>query len=682
MAAPVVDVSRMRRHAGRRIATAPVAGLSKWLLRCNNVTRDKTMTLPETHYTRAGDAEIAYSTVGDGPVDLVWAYGLMTHLELKWEEPSVAAMLRRLAEFSRLILFDRRGSGLSSRGDRYLAPTLEERVEDVVAVLDAVGSARASFFGVSEGCALAVLFASMHPRRTDRIILYGGTPRIVKDAEHPWGLAEVPELTAAYAPVFGGWGTLAGAEAHVRLIAPSMLHDAAYVSWFARQQRHAVSRDAVIQFMATACEYDVDDILPTVRVPTLVLHRVGDTLVPARIARRAASRIPGAHLVELPGTDHLPYIDDADAVVEAIRAFLAGDADRRPDDRQLVTLLATDAAGEEPVRLVHRHVERLGGTHVAGPGGVPLARFGTATRAIRCGLGLVDAARLVGTDLRVGIHTGECEVRTGTVAGPAARVPGSLLRIAAPGEVLVSGTVRDVVPGSGITFTDERRRSLPGVTGDHTVLTVLDPSTPPDEGAVTGDSAGGPVFKRSGEFWTVGFDGHTVTLRDSKGMRDLCTLLARPGRERHVLDLWAIAPVGASPTPREVTGVHVTGTREEVVDAEARDRYRRRLARLGEEAAEAAGRGDPDVVERAREEREWLVAQLAEAYGVGGRTRRVPDEVERARKAVRRRMADALSRIEAQHPALGRHLRNSVHTGVYCSYAPDREVRWHTDCPT
>ena len=323
------------------------------------------MAQPETRYARAGDADIAYATVGDGP-DLVWAYGLMTHLELKWEEPSLAAMLRRLAEFSRLIFFDRRGCGLSDRGDRHLAPTLEERVADIAAVLDAAGSRRASLFGVSEGCALAALFASMYPRRTERIVLYGGISRMVKDAAHPWGLMEPAEIDAAWEPVLTNWGTAAGAAAMVRLIAPSMAGDRDYLAWFARQQRQSLSRDAVVKFMTTVAEYDMDEVFPAVRVPALVLHRAGDTMVPSSSARRVASRIPGAVLVELPGSDHLPYVGDADAVVEATRQFLAGQAEPAPGDRQLITLLATDAPDTESGALVRRHVRRLGGAEIPG----------------------------------------------------------------------------------------------------------------------------------------------------------------------------------------------------------------------------------------------------------------------------------------------------------------------------
>ena len=472
------------------------------------------MTQPETRYTRAGDVDIAYATVGEGP-DLVWAYGLMTHLELKWEEPSLAAMLGRLAEFSRLILLDRRGCGLSDRGDRYLAPTLEERVEDIVAVLDAAGSRRASLFGVSEGCALAALFASMHPQRTERIVLYGGISRVIKDAAHPWGLMEPPELAADYEPVFRDWGTVAGAAAHVRLIAPSMADDRDYLAWFARQQRHSLSRDAVVKFMTTVAEYDMDEVFPAVRVPALVIHRAGDTMVPSGSARRVASRIPGAVLVELPGSDHLPYVGDCDAVVEATRQFLAGQAEPAPADRQLVTLLATDAPDAESRALVRRHVRRLDGAEIPSHAGGVLARFGTATTAIRCGLGIVDAARRQGTGLRAGVHTGECEVTGDSVSGSASRVPLAFVELAEPGQVVVSGTVRDLVPGSGLRFTGERRVRLRGLPGEYAMLTVVPPSATPagrPRPAAAADGARGNVFRRDGEYWTVAFEGQVVTL--------------------------------------------------------------------------------------------------------------------------------------------------------------------------
>ncbi|GAA1477092.1 hypothetical protein GCM10009623_15380 [Nocardioides aestuarii] len=416
------------------------------------------MPTPQTRYTRAGDAEIAYQTVGSGPVDLVWAYGMMTHLEVKWEEPSLARMLGQLSGFTRLILFDRRGCGLSDRGDRHLAPTLEERVHDVLAVLDAVGSERASLFGVSEGCALAAMFASMHPERTDRVVLYGGMSRLLRDPEHPWGVMDAQQYDAAFGPVFRHWGTLDGAAAHVRLIAPSAVDDSDYLAWFARQQRLSLSRDAVVRFMRVATEYDLDDILPNVQAPTLVLHRSDDAIVPASSARRLASRITHASLVEVPGADHLPYVGDADAIVEAMRAFLGAPSPPPAADVRLVTLVATDAQDPDTASLVARHARRFDGVEVSDPTGGRVTRFDSATRAVRFALGAVRAARDGGVELRAAVHAGECHIDGSSIDGPAAAVVTAALRDAPPGRVVATATVRDIVPGSGIVFADGAAR--------------------------------------------------------------------------------------------------------------------------------------------------------------------------------------------------------------------------------
>lgn len=645
----------------------------------------------ETRYARARDADIAYQVVGDGPVDLVWAYGLHTNIEVMWEEPSLAAMFLRLAEFSRLLLLDRRGSGLSDRGERHLTPTLEERVADIAAVLDAVGSRRAWILGVSEGGALAAVFASMLPRRTQGIIVYGGIAQMIRDDAHPWGWLDAAEARSLFEPIFQGWGTTAGAAEFARLIAPSMAGDEEYVAWFARQQRQSLSRDAVVAFFEAISRYDVDDVYPAVRVPTLVLHRTGDLAIPVSQARHIASRTPGATLVELPGSDHLPYVGDADSVIDAIRRFIQGQPESAPTDRQLVTLLATDSSDADAQAMVERHIARFDGTALESRDGGVLARFATTTRAIRCGLGIVDAAARRDVGLRAGVHTGECEISDDRVIiGLAARVPAALVDLAEPGQVLVSGTVRDLIPGSGIQFSDERRVNLRGFPGEFTVLSVINPSTPSAEPGPEPDEAGGHrgvpipgrrsnVFRLDGEYWTVGFDGRVVTLRNSKGMHDLGVLLANPGRECHVLDLWSGPGGRPSRTADAAADGRVTSHRAEpVIDDVARDNYRRRIADLEEDVVGASDRGDPHAVSQARAEREWLVDELAAAYGLAGRPRRMPDEVERARKAVRRRINDALRRIEQANLQLGRHLRHSVHTGVYCSYAPEHDVRWDT----
>ncbi len=638
------------------------------------------MDTPETHYTRAGDAEIAYQTFGTGPVDLVWAFGLMTHLEVKWEQPSLADMLGQLSGFSRLILFDRRGCGLSDRGDRHLSPTLDERVQDVLAVLDAVGSPRASLFGVSEGCALAALFATLHPRRTEKLILYGGISRLLRDTAHPWGIFDAEQYEAAFGPVFHHWGTEQGAVAQVRLIAPSAVGDADYISWFARQQRLSLSRDAVVQFMETATRYDISELLPAVKVPTLVLHRSGDSVVPTSSARRIASSIPDARLVELPGVGHLPYIGDAASVVEAMRDFLDVPVPHVLVDHRVVTLLATDAHGQQAAAMVRRYARRWRGTEATTMTGEVVVRFDSATHAVRCALDLVDAAREAEMVLRAAVHTGECEIGGQAVGGSASHVPGALLQHVEPGHVAATATVRDVVPGSGMTFIDERRVLLTGQTEEIFVTTVA--LEPPADAPTAATGEPEHIFRQDGEYWTLAFEDQVVAVRDSKGMHDLGVLLSDPGRERHVLDLWAgphhAGRAHEAGRPQE-GGVMTTpsGTAQPVIDDEARSRYRRRLVQLDESIGEARLSGGSP--ERLVEERDWLVHELTAAYGIGGRSRTINDPAERARKAIYRRVTDALRRIEKSHPALGRHLRHSVHTGFYCSYAPERELRWTTN---
>jgi hypothetical protein len=315
---------------------------------------------------------------------------------------------------------------------------------------------------------------------------------------------------------------------------------------------------------------------------------------------------------------------------------------------------------------------------------VLLARFGTATRAIRCALGIIDAARRQGTGLRAGVHTGECEVTRDGVSGPASRVPRALAELAEPGQVVVSGTVRDLVPGSGIRFAGERRARLRGLPGEYSVLTAVHPSDPPAglRPAPSPGSGPGNVFRPDGEYRTVAFEGRVVTLRDSKGMHDLRALLADPGRERHVLDLRSdpMGP-GTGPARAAAEGLRHEAAPQPVIDEAARNHYRRRLTELDQQIAEAAGRGDPMAAAQARHERDQLIGQLTAAYGLGGRARRIPDEAERARKAVRRRISDALKRIDNANPTLGRHLRHSIRTGVYCSYTPEHDIRWDTGQP-
>jgi pimeloyl-ACP methyl ester carboxylesterase len=649
------------------------------------------MSLPVTRYARAGEVNIAYQVVGDGPVDLALAYGLASNIEVFWEEPSLAAFLRRLSEFTRLILFDRRGCGLSDRHGTTATPTLEERMDDILAVLDAAGSQQASILGISEGGALAALFAATHPERTASIILYGTLTLYHADAQDSAGVGD--GAIAAFAEaVSRGWGMRS--DWAVQLWAPSMVGDEPFTEWLAKYARQSVSRGAILPLLLAFSTYDVVGVFPAVRVPTLVLHRRDDGLVPVRQGRHIASQIPDARFVELDGADHLPFVGDAEAVLAEVQDFLVGSRTPVSRKRRLLTLVFTDIAASTPKavelgedawrevlaahdRDVRTHLTRFGGEEVKRQGGRVLAVFDGPARAIRCALGIVDAAEPKGLSVRVGVHTGECELLDDDVRGIAVHVGARIAELAAPGQVLVSSTVHDLVAGSGVRFGEGRDVELAGMPGTPRVFPVLHHGASPDavrRSAVEQTN----LFRRDGEYWTVGYRALVVTLRDTKGLRDLGRLLAEPGREVHVLDLIAEG-TGARPIPASQAaeaGLATEGWGEPVIDQAARAHYKRRITELEAEMEEAQERGDGEANAAAREERDALITELTTAYGLGGRPRRTPDPTERARKAVSRRLRHAMGRIARAHPQLGRHLAASIRTGMFCSYRPERAIVW------
>jgi pimeloyl-ACP methyl ester carboxylesterase len=655
------------------------------------------MGQPVTRYARAGEVNIAYQVVGDGPVDLVWAYGLASNIEVFWEEPSLAAFLRRLSEFTRLILFDRRGCGLSDRHGTTATPTLEERMDDVLAVLDAVGSQQASIFGISEGGSLAALFAATHPERTARIIAYGTSIHYHPDAQYPTGVGDGTIATFAEA-VSRGWGM--PSDWAVQLWAPSMAGDEPFTQWLARYARQSVSRGAILPLLSAFYAYDLADVFPAVRVPTLVLHRRDDGLVPVSHGRQIASQIPGARFVELEGIDHLPFVGDAEAVLAEVQDFLVGSRTPIPRRRRLLTLVYANTADPTPRavelsddawrellathdRDVRTHLTRFGGEQVKHLGNGVLAVFDGPARAIRCALGIVEASEPKGLSVRVGVHTGECEMAEADVRGIAVQVGARIVELAAPGQILVSSTVRDLVAGSGIRFGEGRDAELAGMPGTPRVFPVLRHGASPEavrRSAVEQTN----LFHRDGEYWTVGYRGLVVTLRDSKGLRDLGRLLAKPGREFHVLDLMADG-TGARPIPSSQAaeaGLATEGWGQPVIDQAARAHYQRRITELEDDLEEAKERGDGEAHAAAREELDALITELTAAYGLAGRPRRSPDPVERARKAVSRRLRHAMSRIARAHPRLGRHLAASIRTGVFCSYQPERDIVWSVHANT
>ena len=435
---------------------------------------------PETRYAKSGDVSIAYQVVGDGPIDLVLVPGFVSHLDLDWEEPAHAHFLRRLASFSRLIRFDKRGTGLSDRPGGL--PDLETRMGDVRAVMDAAGSERAVLFGYSEGGPMCVLFAATYPEMTSALVLYGTyAKRQDPDDEYPW--APTREARQRYAKqVEEDWGW----EADMRTMCPSA--DEAMARWWAVRARAAASPGAARDLILMNSLIDIREILPTIQVPTLVLHRTGDLDSKPDEGRYIAERILGARFVELPGDDHVPWID-ADQVVDEIEEFATGVRPARESDRVLATVLFTDLVestkraaelgdrrwGEllEAHNTAVRHeLGRFRGTEVDTAGDGFLATFDGPARAIRAACAIRDAVRGLGLELRAGLHTGECELADGKVRGIAVHTGARVAAQAEPGEVLVSSTVRDLVAGSGISFEERGEHELKGVPGTWRVYEV------------------------------------------------------------------------------------------------------------------------------------------------------------------------------------------------------------------
>jgi pimeloyl-ACP methyl ester carboxylesterase len=425
----------------------------------------------ETRYAKSGEVNIAYQVAGEGPLDLVLVPGFVSHLELDWEESRYAHFLERLASFSRLIRFDKRGTGLSDRPGGL--PDLETRMDDVRAVLDAVGSERTTLFGYSEGGPMSILFAGSYPERTTALVLYGTyAKRRDPDEDYPW--APTWEVRQAYAEeVERDWGW----EADMHRMSPSA--DDAMARWWAARARAAASPGAARDLILMNSQIDVRALLPAIRVPTLVLHRSGDRDSRPEEGRYIAERIPGARFVELEGEDHFPSIR-GDEIVDEVEEFLTG-VRRGPDpERILATVLFTDVVGstEHAVALgdrrwrdllaahhtaVRRELDRFRGREVDTAGDGFFATFDGPARAIRCARAVVVGASELGLEVRAGVHTGECEIVGEKVAGIAVHVGARVAAAAGPGEVLVSATVKDLVAGSGVEFQDRGERELKGL---------------------------------------------------------------------------------------------------------------------------------------------------------------------------------------------------------------------------
>ncbi len=433
---------------------------------------------PETRYARSGDVYIAYQVVGNGPLDLVLIPPFVSHLEVYWEEPSLVRFLERLASFSRLILFDKRGTGLSDRVAEHALPDLTDRMDDVRAILDAVGSKRAALLGPSEGGPMAALFAATYPERTSALILYGTFASTIRDATYPWAMA-AEDRSRIIETIPATWGR----GQYVDLLAPSLSDDQRFRDWWARLERMGASPSAARALRRMNGQIDLRSVLSAIRVPTLVLHRTGDRDSSIEEGRYLAEHIPGARFVELSGNDHLPWAGDQDAILDEVEEFLTGVRQGPEIDRVLATVLFSDIVGstEMAVQLgnqeyrtllesyystVRRDLVRFRGRELDTAGDGFFATFDGPARGIRCACMTRDALQTIGIRIRAGLHTGECEVVQDRLVGVALHIGARVAAHAAPGEVLVSSTVKDLVAGSGIQFQDRGTHSLKGVPGE------------------------------------------------------------------------------------------------------------------------------------------------------------------------------------------------------------------------
>jgi class 3 adenylate cyclase len=441
---------------------------------------------PKTRYARSGDVNIAYQIAGKGPIDLVYVPGWVSNIETAWEDPHVSRFLERLASFSRLILFDKRGTGLSDRVSISELPTLEQRMDDVRAVMDAADSERAALFGASEGGVMCALFGATYPDRTAAVVLYGSYAKGTATADYPQGMAEQELIDEFVEGLTELWDDAGGL---LMFWAPSASDDPVAQAAFGRYLRTGASPSAVVALTRMNAAIDIRHVLPVIAVPTLVIHRSEDMIVSVDAGRDLAARIEGAKYVELPGEDHLWFHGDGDAILGEVEEFLTGTRGAEIVDRILATVMFTDivdstrkaaALGDRRWRdllgrhdtLMRRELERHRGRAVKTLGDGFLATFDGPARAIRCACSARAALRGLGVEVRAGLHTGECELIGDDLGGIAVNIGARVGSVAGPGEVLVSRTVTDLVAGSGIEFTDRGVHSLKGVPGEWQLYAV------------------------------------------------------------------------------------------------------------------------------------------------------------------------------------------------------------------
>jgi len=439
---------------------------------------------PEVHYTRSGKVSIAYQVVGDGPDDLILIPGWISNLDVLWEEPNVARFLHRLATFSRLILFDKRGTGLSDRITE--AATLEERMDDARAVMDALNSSRASFLGYSEGGSMSLLFAATYPERTSKLIIIGGYSRRLRAPDYPY-FTERDDALRNIELAASSWG----GPVDIEIRMPSMVDDPVVRRWWSKFVRSSASVSAAAALQRLNLEIDIRHILPTIRAPTLVIHATRDRAIPTGAGRYMAERIPGAKYVEIDTADHFPFFDKPDDFIHEIQAFLSGSSAPTISESRVSTLMFTDIVGSTQIAVdrgdlhfgdlllahhaaVRAELAQYQGNEISTAGDGFLASFDGPGRAIKCAMAIVTALSALGISVRVGLHTGECEIRDGQLQGIALHVAARVAAVASDDSVIVSQTVKDLVAGSGLKFEDVGLHRLKGLPDEWRLFKVID----------------------------------------------------------------------------------------------------------------------------------------------------------------------------------------------------------------
>lgn len=427
-------------------------------------------------YVRSGDVSIAFRTMGEGPLNLVLVPGWVSHLDYMASQPRIENFMKRLSSFSRLVLFDKRGTGLSDRVSEL--PDLQTRMDDVRAVMDDLGLKKAALFGISEGVPMSLLFAATCPQRTTHLVLYGGMARSTATDDYPW--APHPDaIEMNLSALHDYWG----AGYSLDVFSPTLADDENFRNWWIGFERTAASPGAMEQMIRMFAEIDVRHVLPAVRVPTLVVHRKGDRVANYRGARWMAEQMPNAKYVELRGQDHLPFAADSDSILDEVQEFLTGVRPTPVLDRVLATCLFTDLVDStkraaelgdakwrdllEAHRTgVRKHLERYRGREIKTIGDGFLALFDGPARGVLCAKAAAEETRSMGLEMRAGLHAGEVEMDDADVGGIAVHIAARVAAMAGPGEVLVSSTVKDLVAGSGLTFDDKGAHGLKGVPGD------------------------------------------------------------------------------------------------------------------------------------------------------------------------------------------------------------------------